>query len=58
MIDLTVGRILPEFPELPYREVMISHYRFFYRIKEDSIWIVAVWHGAHLPAEPKIEAFI
>jgi len=46
------GRIIPEFPELPYREVIISPYRFFYKIKIDVIWIIAVWHGAQLPKEP------
>lgn len=46
------GRIIPEFPELPYREVVVSPYRFFYRIKGDVVWIVAVWHGAQLPKEP------
>ncbi|MCP3892484.1 MAG: type II toxin-antitoxin system RelE/ParE family toxin, partial [Desulfobulbaceae bacterium] len=40
------GRIIPEFPDLPYREVIISPYRFFYKIKADVVWIVAVWHGA------------
>jgi toxin ParE1/3/4 len=48
------GRIIPEFPELPYREVVISPYRFFYRIKVDVVWIVAVWHGAQLPEEPPL----
>ncbi|MBW2018349.1 MAG: type II toxin-antitoxin system RelE/ParE family toxin [Deltaproteobacteria bacterium] len=46
------GRIIPEFPELPYREVVISPYRFFYRSKNNIIWIVGVWHGAQLPKEP------
>ena len=46
------GRIIPEFPDLPYREVIVSPYRFFYRIKNDVVWIVAVWHGAQLPKEP------
>ena len=46
------GRIVPEFPELPYREVIISPYRFFYKIKVDVVWIVAVWHGAQIPKEP------
>ena len=46
------GRIIPEFPELPYREVIISPYRFFYKIKADTVWIVAVWHGAQFPKEP------
>jgi len=47
------GRIIPEFPELPYREVIISPYRFFYKIKGDIVWIVAVWHGAQLPKQPR-----
>jgi toxin ParE1/3/4 len=47
------GRIIPEFPELPYREVIVSPYRFFYKIKGNIVWIVAVWHGAQLTREPK-----
>lgn len=46
------GRILPEFPDLPFREVIVKPYRFFYRVKDKTVWIVAVWHGAQLPAEP------
>ena len=48
------GRIVPEFPDLPYREVIIPPYRFFYRVKSEIVWIVAVWHGAQLPEEPEI----
>ena len=48
------GRGVPEFPELPYREVIISSYRFFYRVKGKTVWIVGVWHGAQLPEEPDI----
>lgn len=40
------GRVLPEFPDLPFRQVIIPPYRIFYRIKGRVIWIVAVWHGA------------
>ncbi len=46
------GRVLPEFPDLPFREVIVTPYRFFYRVKEKTVWIVAVWHGAQLPKEP------
>ena len=48
------GRFIPEFPELPYREVIISPYRFFYKIKGDFVWIVAVWHGAQLSKMPTL----
>ena len=46
------GRTLPEFPDLPYREVIVPPYRFFYRVKGDTAWVVAVWHSAQLPGEP------
>lgn len=47
------GRPLPEFPELPFREVIVNPYRFFYKIRDNNVWIVAVWHGAQLPDEPE-----
>jgi toxin ParE1/3/4 len=40
------GRVIPEFPELPYREVLVPPFRFFYLVKGETIWIVAVWHSA------------
>ena len=46
------GRVLPEFPDLPFREVIVQPYRFFYKAKDDVVWIIAVWHGAQLPSEP------
>ena len=50
------GRTLPEFPDSHYREVIVPPYRFFYRVKENIVWIVAVWHGAQLPGSPEAEA--
>ena len=46
------GRTIPEFPELPHREVIVTPYRFFYRVQDGTVWIVGVWHGAQLPREP------
>jgi plasmid stabilization system protein ParE len=46
------GRVIPEFPELPYREVIVAPYRFFYRVEGRFVWIVAVWHGAQLLGVP------
>ena len=47
------GRVVPEFPDLPYREVVVSPYRFFYRVRDSTVWVVAVWHGAQRPEEPQ-----
>jgi len=49
------GRALPEFPELPFREVIVPPYRFFYRVKSDTVWVVAVWHAAQLADEPAVQ---
>lgn len=46
------GRVVPEFPDLPFREVIVPPYRFFYRLEDRKVWIVAVWHGAQLPDDP------
>jgi plasmid stabilization system protein ParE len=46
------GRALPEFPELPHREVIVAPYRFFYRVERNVVWVVAVWHAARLPESP------
>lgn len=46
------GRIVPEFPDLPYREVIVRPYRFFYRVKARIVWVVGVWHGAQQPTPP------
>ena len=47
------GRSIPELPDLPHREVIVRPYRFFYRVVGKTIWVVAVWHGAQLPAGPE-----
>lgn len=46
------GRVIPEFPDFPHREVVVTPYRFFYRVEKGTIWIVAVWHGAQRTNEP------
>ena len=45
--------MLPEFPDLPFREVVVPPYRFFYRVKDDAVWAVAPWRSAQLPGEPE-----
>ena len=47
------GVVLAEFPDLPFREVYVNPYRFFYRLRDNTIWVVAVWHGAQIPYDPE-----
>lgn len=47
------GRPIPEFPGIPHREIIVAPYRIFYRVVGKNVWIVAVWHGAQLPAAPE-----
>lgn len=49
------GRLIPEFPDLPFRELLVPPYRFFYRLEGKTVWVVACWHAAQLPAEPQEE---
>lgn len=46
------GRVIPEFPGLPHRELIVRPFRFFYRVAGGTVWIVAVWHSAQLPQDP------
>lgn len=36
---------LPEFPDLPYREVVSSGYRVFLRAEGEVLWIAGVWRA-------------
>jgi toxin ParE1/3/4 len=47
------GPVLPEFPDLLYREVLVDPYRFFYRIEGQSVWVVAMWHQRQVPDDPE-----
>ncbi|MBK8229501.1 MAG: type II toxin-antitoxin system RelE/ParE family toxin [Candidatus Eisenbacteria bacterium] len=47
------GRRIPEFSNLPHREVLAHPLRFFYRLDRQTIWIVAVWHEAQSPRAPE-----
>ncbi len=46
------GHVIPEFPELPHRELPVEPYRFFHRVVAGTVWIVAVWHSRQLPDQP------
>lgn len=42
------GRVVPEFPHLGYREIIVGSYRVLYRREADIVWIAAVVHGRRL----------
>ena len=50
------GRHIPEFPYLPYREVIVGSYRVIYRVEPTSeeVTIVTVVHGSRLLSESYI----
>ncbi len=46
------GRIIPEYPNLGYREVLVDKYRFFYKPVGRIVWVVGVWNDAQIPDQP------
>jgi plasmid stabilization system protein ParE len=48
------GRVIPEFPQMGFRETLVDSYRFFYRVKGDTVWVVGAWHDAQVPDEPSL----
>ncbi len=41
-----MGSALSEFPDLPFREIVVGSYRFFYRSQGRTTWIAGVWRSA------------
>lgn len=48
-----IERIVPEYNEETLRELIVGNYRLAYRIKENGIYIEAVWHVRQIPPENK-----
>lgn len=44
------GRVIPEYPELPHREVIVRPYRFFYREvkKRYGLWLCGTVHNWYM----------
>ena len=50
------GRRIPEYPELPYRELLVLPYRFFFsRRREDYIHCCCMAHSADADRSKEIE---
>ncbi len=50
------GAGVHEFPDLPVRQFIVEPFRFFYVIdtRQQTIWIVDLWHGAQLALKPRL----
>ena len=48
-----MGRKVPEFCHLPYREILVGNYRVLYRYddEENQLYVMAVVHGRRLLKE-------
>lgn len=48
-----IGRVVPEFPNLSYREMLVGSYRLIYRFSEErkQVVIMAVVHGRQILRE-------
>ena len=42
------GRVVPEYDDPDLREKILGDYRVVYRIRKDTVEIVAICHGARL----------
>ena len=49
-----MGRNVPEFPHLPYWEILVGNYHVLYRLEEekDQVIVMSVTHGGRLLKEP------
>ena len=49
------GRIPPEIPDLPYREIIVAPCRVFYRIDHQTVFIIHVMRGEQEWREQTLE---
>ncbi len=49
-----MGHHLPEFPHLPYREIMVGNYRVLYRFEKEKgqVLVMSIVHGRRLLKGP------
>lgn len=53
-----MGRVLPEFPDEPWREILTGNYRVIYRIDAEGarVVVLAVVHGMQLLRTTMVES--
>jgi toxin ParE1/3/4 len=49
------GRKIPEFPDYPQREILIKPYRFIYRVENETILVIGVWHSRQHLSERRVQ---
>ena len=50
------GRIVPELEETDVREILFGNYRIAYRLEDNSVTILTVYHGARLLDPSRLES--
>jgi toxin ParE1/3/4 len=43
------GRVVPDQPDQALRELIVSSYRIFYHVGDDTVELLAIRHGARRP---------
>ena len=43
-----IGKIIKEAPRKEYREIVFKKYRIIYRVHNDIVYIMSVWHSSRL----------
>jgi toxin ParE1/3/4 len=47
-----MGHNVPEFPRLPYREILVGNYRVVYKFEDGQVIVMSVVHGRRLLKGP------
>jgi plasmid stabilization system protein ParE len=40
-----LGRVVPEFEQQGYRELIVAPYRIVYEVRQRRVIVLRVWHG-------------
>lgn len=43
-----IGKIIRELPKKNYREIIFKKYRIIYKVHNDIVFIMSVWHSSRL----------
>lgn len=47
-----LGHEIPGYPNSRHRQIVVRPYRMFYRVDNQTVLIVGIWHGRQVPRDP------